>query len=770
MANNINKIAKSLKKSIKTEKGTKAYDTAATVTRIEGKTAWVHIPGGVDETPVKLTMNAKKGETVQVRVSGGKAWLTGNASAPPTDDTTANKAQTTATAAKYAADNATAEAVRAKDAADRAETSAQEAQTSAANALTSANEAKASATEANKQAISATNSANNALTQLSTVESVVDTLTWIAEHSAFEPSTDTSVVASKTYYYPCNQILTLTSGTTTTNGLTFVTDANAGTVTVSGTATASTVYAVGQPDATAGTDIWFSGVNGGSSSTYQLRYSNGPGSTSINSGVGLGTIRSSGNLAINIFVASGYTANDVVFTPRVSTANEDFDYEIIESPTGNPSTQGYFELNTEEAVKTYVQTHLALTDEGLWLLPAASGTNKVLIATGAGSTYTTAGTYIIGSSGETLAKFSTNGLSVTTKKNNNIVEIANLGYGLGNAESGTAEAPYYTLGIRKSGEAVGNYSVAEGNGTTASALGSHAEGGNINVSGVWYYLTASGTYAHAEGCATTASGRHSHSEGYLTTASGDWSHAQNRHTIADQSSQTAIGKYNTANINNNLFVIGNGTADDSRSNAFTVDTSGNVGVAGDVNIASGKHYKINGTNLSASDVGAVPTSRTVNNKALSSNITLSASDVGALATTGGTLSGTLTLSSHSSAIGTVKQAYAAAKSVSSGTNTNLTSLSLEAGTWVVTGGVRFPNNATGYRRMNITTTSAAVNADVQLPALSGASTQLAYTLIVSPTSTTTYYLNCYHNAGTALSLVAGGGENGVNFIRAVRIA
>ena len=34
--------------------------------------------------------------------------------------------------------------------------------------------------------------------------------------------------------------------------------------------------------------------------------------------------------------------------------------------------------------------------------------------------------------------------------------------------------------------------------------------------------------------------------------------------------------------------------------------------------------------LSASDVGAVPTTRTVNGKALSSNITLSASDVGAL--------------------------------------------------------------------------------------------------------------------------------------------
>ena len=73
------------------KKGTSGYDTPAEVTRIEGDTAWVHIPGGVDETPVKMTIGAKKGDTVQVRVSGGSAWLIGNASAPPTDDTKANQ-------------------------------------------------------------------------------------------------------------------------------------------------------------------------------------------------------------------------------------------------------------------------------------------------------------------------------------------------------------------------------------------------------------------------------------------------------------------------------------------------------------------------------------------------------------------------------------------------------------------------------------------------------------------------------------------------------
>lgn len=71
---------------------TQAFDTVAEVTRVENGTAWVHIPGGVRETPVKLTIAAKAGDTVQVRVSGGRAFMVGNASAPPTDDTVADRA------------------------------------------------------------------------------------------------------------------------------------------------------------------------------------------------------------------------------------------------------------------------------------------------------------------------------------------------------------------------------------------------------------------------------------------------------------------------------------------------------------------------------------------------------------------------------------------------------------------------------------------------------------------------------------------------------
>ena len=72
---------------------TSSYDTEAVVRRIEGNTAWVHIPGGVDETPVRMTIKAAAGDTVQVRVSGGSAFLVGNATAPPTDDKKAVKVE-----------------------------------------------------------------------------------------------------------------------------------------------------------------------------------------------------------------------------------------------------------------------------------------------------------------------------------------------------------------------------------------------------------------------------------------------------------------------------------------------------------------------------------------------------------------------------------------------------------------------------------------------------------------------------------------------------
>lgn len=85
------------------DKGPKPYDTTAEVVRVEDGVAWVHIDGGVEETPAELTINAMKGDKVKVRLVGGQAFLIGNGTAPPTDDRVANNALGVATGARTVA-------------------------------------------------------------------------------------------------------------------------------------------------------------------------------------------------------------------------------------------------------------------------------------------------------------------------------------------------------------------------------------------------------------------------------------------------------------------------------------------------------------------------------------------------------------------------------------------------------------------------------------------------------------------------------------------
>ncbi|OLR55031.1 hypothetical protein BHK98_02490 [Hornefia porci] len=239
------------------QKGTSPYDTQAEVIRVEGSIAWVHIPGGIDETPARMTMNAKAGDVVQVRVSGGRAWLTGNASSPPTDNTEAFKARDTAFEAKEIAEASIEDAERAKEAADSAEASAKKAHEKAEEADDAAKEAKASAVTANK-------AANGALSQLSVVEDVVGTLTWISEHGEYAPTEDTEVVSGKYYF---------------------------------------------------------------------TKYGD--------------------------------------------------QYNVVISPEGNPKEQGYYELTSvDEAVTSYVASHLALTDAGLWVTKDNEGYKLLLSGDG----------------------------------------------------------------------------------------------------------------------------------------------------------------------------------------------------------------------------------------------------------------------------------------------------------------------------------------------------------------------------------------------------
>ena len=645
---NINKVAKSLKKSIQTDKRTKPYDTQAEVVRIDGNTAWVQIPGGVDETPVKLTMNAKTGDTVQVRVSGGRAWLTGNATAPPTDDTRAIKADATAVSAKRAADSAVTEAYRAKDAADRAEVSAQQ-----ANAAATA--AQRSAEQADQQAVYATNSANSALTQLSTVENVVDTLTWIEDNAAFEASTDTSVVAGKTYYVPSNQLLTLTDSTTTTYGLTIV--VKDGIVTVNGTATGNVYLELGTPSATAGSTIYISGVSGGSWGNYGLRYAQAGGAVFVYDGVTKTTAVN--NAKLYVYVGSGYAATDLRMYPLVSNTNDGLQYSVVESPSGNPSTNGYYELNIDDAVKTYVQSHLALTDAGLYVLNDASA-YKMLLAND--------GMYIQAPNGTTVNQSTANGNVI---KASNGTVIANLGYGEGSTPTSSSEtdAPYYTFGTRKTtaqeyntsttyavGDlcvyngkqyvcvsattgswnsikwrlTLGNWSVVEGR-ENISASGGHTEGyNNLDI----------GSNNHIEGSNNKAIGTgttgdyayNAHVGGQYCVVTGDGEGESNAcfaHGIGVRSGGPAafsIGRYNANGYQ--LLTVGNGTSDSARSNALQLDGDGDLRIKGDIYIGcnanstggtkilnggvtgvkgnSESTYRTGDVNITAANVGALP--------------------------------------------------------------------------------------------------------------------------------------------------------------------
>lgn len=387
---------------------------------------------------------------------------------------------------------------------------------------------------AGEMARQATESATTALKGLSTVEDVVDTLNWIATHCQYNKTTDVTIVTGKAYY------------TVTATQVSSPTDADIATY-------------------------------------YEL-------------------------------VSGAY-----VKTTDTSVVSGKTYYTVVGEPVTNPVVADigtYYELEITEAVSNYINTHVAVTDEGLWLIPDnTQGSNKVLIAVGGtGHTYEQAGTYIIDGSDNVLAQFLANGAQIGQSggahsvidangqrfyATNGTTLIAHLGYGPGtDSGGGTSDAPYYTLGTRIG--TVGNYSTAEGRNIIASGATSHAEGYGTTASGLCSHAegidtTASGSNSHAEGAITTASGYYAHAEGSTTTASGDYSHAQNHGTIAQRKSQTVIGEYNIADTGGTdentrgdyAVIVGNGTANDARSNALTVDWFGDVCLALDTTAQSG---------------------------------------------------------------------------------------------------------------------------------------------------------------------------------------
>jgi len=90
-------------------------------------------------------------------------------------------------------------------------------------------------------------------------------------------------------------------------------------------------------------------------------------------------------------------------------------------------------------------------------------------------------------------------------------------------------------------------------------------------------LLASGTASFAQGRGTQATGFGSVAHGYKSISSGNYATANGFRTKASGSNQFVIGKDNVEDTSSNYsFIIGNGTADNNRSNALTVDWSGNI--------------------------------------------------------------------------------------------------------------------------------------------------------------------------------------------------
>ena len=132
----------------------------------------------------------------------------------------------------------------------------------------------------------------------------------------------------------------------------------------------------------------------------------------------------------------------------------------------------------------------------------------------------------------------------------------------------------YSTAIGNWTEAPGGCSHAEGSITIASAYSSHAEGmGSKSLS----------SYAHAEGYCTTASGSGSHAEGSKTKTSGENSHAEGTGTTASCRNQHVQGQYNIEDkANKYAHIVGNGTDENKRSNAHTLDWKGNAWYSGKI--------------------------------------------------------------------------------------------------------------------------------------------------------------------------------------------
>lgn len=572
----VEKVLSVIRKDI--TKKTTGYDAIGIVRRIDGNTVWVHFDNGADETPVNKSINCAKGDKVRVRVSNGSAFIVGNDSAPPTDDTKAEHAQITAEISEQTAEEAQTTASEAQSTAEAADTKADTALEQVGASITT-DTLHYLATD---QSSGVTTSTPGWTTTVQAITSSLSYLwTYHTYHKASGQSVNTQPVITGVYG---DTGATGPAGPTGPQGQA----GNDGDDGVSVTMVQPYYCLSASDNQLAGTETWGTAIP---TPTSALPY---------------------------IWTKDLVTFSDSTTSYSTAVYNEALTHAVSTAESALNIAEGIDEHFWYDNTGAHVTED---TQEDYQQDPSSAGGNTLITSQGMAIRKGTTELASFGSSGAQIgqnasgmsrAVISGGGMQINRNVNGTDAQIVNLGYGPGtDSGGGTSDAPYYTLGTRLSGSTVGNYSVAEGYettadgsyshaegwDTTASSICSHAEGSDTTASGFSSHAegqstTASGNYSHAEGWHTTAIGRCSHAEGLSTTASGFYSHAAGFGTTAAYERQTVIGEYND-NKSANAFEIGNGTGQGNtpNSNAFEVDWYGNV------NIPSGAEYKINGTSI-----------------------------------------------------------------------------------------------------------------------------------------------------------------------------
>lgn len=141
----------------------------------------------------------------------------------------------------------------------------------------------------------------------------------------------------------------------------------------------------------------------------------------------------------------------------------------------------------------------------------------------------------------------------------------------------------YSFAFGYNAQAKGLYSVAmggtvSGQDTIAIGAASLAVGGGVQTGNSTDAGNASGNYAVAVGYHSKAIGNISFASGYGTISKGQSAASFGAWNLIDNTVTTDNAKGTYA------FAVGNGTADDARSNALTVDWSGNTTIAGSLTL------------------------------------------------------------------------------------------------------------------------------------------------------------------------------------------